>query len=167
MRLVAIDPGDVQSAFVVYDTLKHEILDKKIADNNKVLSFLQNNRYHIDYLVIEMIQSYGMPVGDTVFETCVWIGKFMQAWNTDHRCDRLSRKEIVNKLCGSARAKDANVRLALLQRFTATGGGSTPQVGTKAKPGPLYGVKKDIWAALAVAVIWAEEHKTPALSIFN
>lgn len=42
--------------------------------------------------------------------------------------------------------------LALLDLFPRTGGGATPQIGTKAKPGPLYGVSSHAWAALGVAV---------------
>ena len=58
-------------------------------------------------------------------------------------------------LCNSVRAKDSNVRQALLDRFPATGGGKTPQIGTKSKPGPLYGFSKDMWAALGVALTFA------------
>ena len=41
---------------------------------------------------------------------------------------------------------------ALLDLFPRTGGGATPQIGTKGKPGPLYGVSSHAWAALGVAV---------------
>ena len=51
-------------------------------------------------------------------------------------------------LCGSARATDANLRAALLDRY----GGSGRAIGTRKAPGPLYGVKSHAWAALALAV---------------
>jgi hypothetical protein len=54
------------------------------------------------------------------------------------------RKDVKLLLCGSPRAKDANIRQALLDLLG-------PQ-GTKAKPGPTYGVKSHAWAALGVAV---------------
>jgi len=59
-------------------------------------------------------------------------------------------------LCKNNRAKDANIRQALLDRFPATGGGKAPQIGTKKQPGPLYGVTSHLWSALAVAVTWAD-----------
>ena len=55
-------------------------------------------------------------------------------------------------LCHDSRAKDTNIRQALLDLFPRAGGGATPQVGTKGKPGPLYGVSSHAWPALAVAI---------------
>jgi hypothetical protein len=57
-------------------------------------------------------------------------------------------------LCNSSRAKDANVRQSLLDRY-----GSTRQlgIGTKGRPGPLYGVTGHAWAgALAAGVAFVE-----------
>lgn len=110
-------------------------------------------------MAIEMVASYGMPVGREVFETVFWIGRF---WEAAERCNldcrKVFRKDIKLWLCNSVRAKDANVRQALLDKFPRTGGGKTPQIGTKSKPGPLYGVAGDVWSALAVA-LYAEAHK--------
>ena len=59
-------------------------------------------------------------------------------------------------LCNSARAKDANIRAALLDRYEPTGGGKTPQVGTMSQPGPLFGFSADMWATLAVGITYQE-----------
>ena len=56
-------------------------------------------------------------------------------------------------LTNSARAKDANVRQALLDKF---GPGKEKAVGKKATPGPLDGLTGDCWSALGVAVTAAE-----------
>jgi hypothetical protein len=113
-----------------------------------------------ELLAIEMIASYGMPVGREVFETCVWIGRFVEAFSRDSRAHAprlVYRKDVKMHLCGTNKAKDANVRQALLDLFPRTGGGATPQVGTKAKPGPLYGVSTHAWPALGVAVYVAAQ----------
>ncbi len=111
-----------------------------------------------------MIACYGMPVGAETFETCVWIGRFIEAANTDPAL--VFRKDVKMHLCHTMRAKDANIRQALLDLFPATGGGKTPQVGTKKQPGPLFGVKSHAWAALAVAVTF-EAQGSAAMTAAN
>ena len=93
-----------------------------------------------------------MAVGREVFETCVWIGRFQQAWRDPGAVELVYRKDVKLHLCGTNKAKDANVRQALLDMFPRTGGGATPQVGTKHQPGPLYGVSSHAWPALGVAI---------------
>ncbi len=99
-----------------------------------------------------MIASYGMPVGAEVFDTCVAIGRFVQLWGDDKALTLVFRREVKLHLCGQARAKDGNVRQALLDRF----GGKATAVGRKVTPGPLYGFAGDTWQALAVAVTVAD-----------
>jgi hypothetical protein len=103
-----------------------------------------------------MVASYGMAVGATVFETCVWSGRFIERWLSGRayrpQPDRIYRKEVKMHLCGSMRAKDANVRQALIDRY----GGKEAAIGKKANPGPLYGMSGDCWSALAVAITAAE-----------
>lgn len=104
----------------------------------------------VDALAIEMIASYGMPVGREVFETCVWIGRFIEAWGGPYTL--VYRKDVKLHLCGQPRAKDSNIRQALIDRY----GGKDRAVGKKATPGPLYGVSADVWSALAIAVTFAD-----------
>lgn len=152
--MLAIDPGPTQSAILSYDGDRP--YDFGIYPNDDVLEILDDAYKETSsaFLVIEMVESYGMPVGKDVFETVLWIGRFMQQWRGLSRL--LGRKEVKLHLCHSARAKDANVRQALLDKFPAAGGGKTPQVGTKGQPGPLYGISSHLWSALAVAVTWWE-----------
>jgi hypothetical protein len=103
-------------------------------------------------LAIEMIASYGMPVGREVFETCIWIGRMKQVWHRPDDVMLVYRKDVKLHLCAHPRAKDSNVRQALIDLFPATGGGKTPQIGTSKQPGPLYGVSSHAWPALGVAV---------------
>jgi len=106
-----------------------------------------------DVLVIEQIKSYGMPMDDNILDTIFWSGRMAQAWS--FRCERIGRKTIAAELCGSAKASDSNVRQALINLF----GGKTEAIGSKINPGPLYGVAKDVWSALAVAVAWDQREQ--------
>jgi len=166
-RILAIDPGNEYSAYVLYDTCltdlqqQREMLNVRqlgIYPNEDMLSIIATT--HNDHLAIEMIACYGMPVGKTVFDTCVWIGRFIQVQSDDNKkpFTRVYRKETKMHLCNSMRAKDGNIRQAIIDRYPATGGGKMPQIGTKSQPGPLYGVSKDVWAALAVAITFSETY---------
>lgn len=136
MKILAIDPGNEKSAFVIFDTETQTIVDKAIIDNMVLKTRIMDDpEFQYDWLVIEMIASYGMPVGKTVFETCVWIGMFIEAAQKPYQL--VYRKDEKMHLCGSMKAKDSNIRQALLDRLGKD----------KTK-----GCSKDIWAALAVAV---------------
>lgn len=148
-RVVAIDPGYERSALVVFDGAK--VLEQLLAPNAEVLERLQWDIGPIgeQVLVVEQVEGFGMPVGKEVLETCWWSGKFDEAWMGPS--DRVTRKAVKLHLCGNTRAKDANVRMALLDRF---GPGKEKAIGTKASNGPLYGIASDLWSALAVGVTW-------------
>lgn len=138
--VVGIDPGTDKSAFVVFDG--NAVTQHGIWDNEHLLGHPLWKEQHI---FIEMIASYGMAVGASVFETCVFIGRCVQIANIEGgNATRVFRKDIKLHLCNSPRAKDGNVRQSLIDRLG-------PQ-GTKKAPGPTYGVKSHEWAALAVAV---------------
>lgn len=99
-----------------------------------------------------MIASYGMAVGKTVFETCVWIGRFKEI--ADFKSvdvEYIYRKDEKMNICHSMKAKDSNIRQALIDRFGI--------VGTKKKPGWFYGFKKDIWQAYAVGITYLDFRK--------
>lgn len=104
-------------------------------------------------LALEFIASYGMPVGAEVFQTCLWAGRFIQAFPGQHHI--VYRKDVKLNLCGSMRAKDGNVRQAIIDRF----GGKEKAIGKKKTPGPLYGVSGDMWAALAVGLTYLDGKK--------
>lgn len=140
--LLAIDPGPVESAFVVWNG--SDIGEYGKVSNAEMLSMCQD---HGEACVIEMIASYGMPVGAEVFETCVWIGRFMEAFGG---ADRLTRIQVKSHLCHSARAKDGNVRQAVIDRLGSP--------GTKRSPGATYGISGDCWQALALALTWWDMH---------
>lgn len=147
--LIAIDPGPKESAYVIVDQVSCEIADKAIVTNSELLYILENHN-HLTTVAIEMVASYGMPVGAEVFETVLWIGRFIQV-REDLKPTLIYRKDVKMHLCQSMRAKDSNIVQALKDRFG--------EVGTKKKPGYFYGFKGDIWQAYAVAVTYLDKHK--------
>ena len=151
--VLCIDPGTTHSGVVVFDGLNITRIEKEMC-NCDLLNFVQNESERGDYtnhMVIEGIASYGMPVGATVFTTCEWIGRFRQAYGYENTT-KIYRKDVKMFLCNSMRAKDANIRRRVLDIFPATGGGKTPEIGTKGEPGPLYGVTSHAISALALGL---------------
>lgn len=149
--VVAVDPGHVQSAYVVMEGgTVPRVLEHGLVPNADLVDLLMAGSLGGTVLAVEQIQGMGMAVGAEVFETCVWTGRFVQAWAPEPYV-RIPRRWVKQHLCGLDRAKDANIRVAILDRF----GGAAAR-GTKAAPGPLYGVKADIWSAVAVGLTYLE-----------
>lgn len=148
-KILAIDAGNIESGYCLMDAETYKPIEFGKIDNHQLLCKILELKY--DYLILEMIASYGMPVGASVFDTCVWIGRFIQA----RQCpdyDYIYRKEEKINLCQSLKAKDSNIRQALIDRFGV--------VGTKKDQGWFYGFKKDIWSAYAVGVTWLDKKKS-------
>jgi len=153
VNILAIDPGTTESGYALLEdgavVLSGVLLNYDLLEQIKAQRF---KAWGATRLAVEMIASYGMPVGREVFETCVWIGRFIEAWGGEYQL--IYRRDVKLHLCGNARAKDANIRQALLDKIG-------PQ-GTKKAPGPTYGVKSHAWAALAVAVTAADRQQFEA-----
>ena len=135
--ILGIDPGNTHTAGAfIRDGI---IVGKFYETNQRALEILRGVSPDCR-VVCEMIASYGMAVGKTVFDTCVMIGR-IQAIFPD--MERVTRIQVKTELCKSARAKDGNVRQALIDIYGPP--------GTKKAPGGTYGISGDQWAALAVA----------------
>jgi hypothetical protein len=145
LKILAIDPGPDLSAWCVL--VDGRPFESGKESNYLVLEKLRCWRREGWLLAVEMVASYGMPVGREVFETCVWIGRFVECWRAEHTF--VYRKDVKMTLCGNMRARDANIRAALLDKY---GPGRGKAIGTKAAPGPLYGFAGDQWSALAVGL---------------
>lgn len=147
--ILGIDPGPEQSAWLFWESDKENIIDMGIEPNEKIFGVLSNPAMVV---AIEMIQSFGMPVGKSIFNTVKWIGKFeRQAEINKIPYQEIFRKDIKIHFCNNIRAKDSNIRQALIDRFG--------KPGTKKEPGKLYGIKKDLWSALALAVFLQDKKK--------
>ncbi|MGI4717225.1 MAG: hypothetical protein ACRYGO_07370 [Janthinobacterium lividum] len=115
MTILAIDPGTTESGWCVYDG--QSVVASGVFDNAGMLETVMETP--AQRLAIEMIASYGMAVGREVFETCVWIGRFKQAFRDPDAVELVYRKDVKLHLCGTTKAKDPNVRQALLDLFPA------------------------------------------------
>lgn len=164
MKILAIDPGPEKSAYLSLEDGRaslFDILDNKLILRNVIEDATEWVRY--DHIVIEDIACYGMPVGRSTFQTCELIGVIdWLLMEVSQKLHRLTRPEVKLHLCGSVRAKDGNVRQALVDRFPKTGKNSRGElcsIGLKKTPGPLFGISTHVWSALAVAVTYFEKQK--------
>lgn len=181
--LIAIDPGTKESAIMAYRD--GCILWSKKDDNGVVLAYLRAAD-HPDppTVVIESLVSYGKTVGEEVFTTAVWIGRFFEAWASRKEGEPkfLTRTAVKMHVCGSGRAnvRDRDVREALIAMW---GGEAAALGGPKCKPcrglgvrgksksacaacggvpwvpGPLSAIAGDQWSALAIAVTYGAKDR--------
>ncbi len=152
MKILSIDPGNTESAWMTYDTELRRPISHAKQENHEILSLILDG--DADDCVIETVACYGMAVGKEVFETCIWIGRFIQAWPKFDDPHLIYRREVKMHLCNSVKAKDSNIRQVLVDLY----GGKVKAIGCKAHPGPLYGISADRWSALAIAVTWADRN---------
>lgn len=161
MRVLAIDPGNVESAFCFIDeaTRKPQVFDK--VPNAELLALIRGysglmDCSRPDVVVIERVASYGMAVGKEVFQTCEWIGRYTEAADgIGLPVQYIYRQEEKLHICKDSRAKDANIRRALIDRFAQHD--LKNGRGTKSAPDWFFGFRADIWAAYAVGITWIEK----------
>ena len=153
--VLAIDPGPEKTAYAAINREDLSVYEFGIKPNEEMLNLIRGFLCHVD-VRIEMIASYGMAVGASVFNTCVWIGRFKQV-ALDSRAnsvDTIFRKDVKLCLCGNPRAKDANIRQAIIDKYEALHGGSVTK-----KNGMLHKASKDVWAAIGVGLTAIEKEK--------
>ena len=146
--ILAIDPGTEQSGWCEYSGKR--VLASGVMPNIAMLEYVKQATCR---LAIEMIESMGMAVGQSTFETVRWIGRFQQAYFAPELVLLITRRNVKLHLCGSMQAKDPNVRQALIDKIG--------EKGTKTNPGPTYGISSHAWSALAIAVTAAETRGSP------
>ena len=166
--LLAIDPGPVYSGWCVMNETTYQ----PIWFGKDVNEFLENHIWHdtwfddekyspffnIDEVAIEMVDSYGMPVGREVFQTCVQIGRFQGLCALRGLAPySIYRSEEKLRICHSTKANDATIRQALVDRFAPNA--PNHGKGTKQNPSLFYGFKKDVWQAFAVGVTFIDKRK--------
>ena len=165
MRILAIDPGNKESAYVLMEEDYKPIAFEK-TDNEEFMFVLEQELYSIcnrvDKVVIEMVASYGLPVGKDVFDTCVFIGRLVQICShiKNTPCEFVYRKDVKMNICHQmTKVNDTTIRHALINRFAEhdfkTG------KGTKKNPDFFYGFSADVWSAYAVGVTYLDKSISP------
>lgn len=158
MKILGIDPGPEKSAYIAWNG--ETWVDAVIVENQVLRGVLLAGEY--DIAGVEMVACMGMPVGKEVFETVLWIGRYLECFLNSQQSHvpgaaenflknavtLVYRREIKMHFCNSMKAKDSNIRQAILDRF----GGKEKAIGTKKNRGLLYGIKAHLWSALAIAL---------------
>lgn len=160
MFVFAIDPGDTESGYCLYDAeTKRPFAYGKVANHALIdVAGTQVSLYGTDLTFVIETMSIPKKCGKTVFDAIFWSGRFYQAMIDSDAVVatlmRITAKGHILKLIGG---NDREMKEALEIRF----GGKAAAIGTKAKPGPLYGMGNDCRAALAVAITFAETRMAP------
>jgi hypothetical protein len=159
LPIMAIDPGPTESAIVILQP--NGTLKKAKVANDDLPDWLSwhgsGGAANSGLLVVEMVASYGMAVGASVFDTCVVIGRIIEAYRhvapSYRQVYLMRRADVKLQLCHqTTKVNDAVIR----QRMIDEWGGKERAIGTKAKPGPLYGFAADTWQALALGVAFRQ-----------
>ena len=161
-KILGIDPGSKQSAYVIYDSETMDLLRFDILDNETMLgliSVLGRSKLFSDITVDELAIEYPRPRGQMMtwqlVDTICWIGRFVQA--AGGKWTKIDRKDVKMKLCGTLMyitenedgtkkrkgVTDANVRSAIISRYEEKFQ-TDNAIGKKKTPGVLYGVSKDV-----------------------
>lgn len=157
VEVLSLDTGTLHTGYSITRHKKNkppEVLDCGISMNGDIKYLICGG--NSDAIVMENFQCMGMPVGLSTFNSAVWLGRFIEASLTlDGRelVWLMHRSAVKVEICGTPRAKDANIRQAIIDMYPDNiGGGKCPQVGTSKQRGPLYGVTSHVWSALALAI---------------
>lgn len=157
MKILAIDPGNKQSAYCIVDSETFRPTGFNIVNNAQLIKVLRGMKFdEQDRAAIEMVQSYGNLIGKDVLDTVFWIGRFYETLRRKfyNEPNLIYRMEEKIHICHDSKAGDSNIRRALIDRFARhdfrTGR------GTLKNPDWFYGFRDDIWAAYAVGLTFIE-----------
>lgn len=125
--------------------------------NAELEQFMLTNEF--DHVVLEMVASYGMAVGKSVFDTVFHIGRFSLV-RPEIPYTQVYRGEVKMHLVGKMSAKDGDVRDSMVYRLL-----SEEEIerwgdygkGVKDDKGFFYGFNNDIYQAYAVGITWLDK----------
>lgn len=177
MKIMAIDPGTTESAYVIIDD-QYQILSADKVGNDVVLSIIADAP-GLDAVIIEDIEprysstdrsAAGAVMGQSTIETIKAFGRF--SWQASLRglmVGSIFRRDersclIPTKRNGlpplpetAPKHADGQIRASLIRRFARHD--KERGRGTKANPDTFYGFHGDMWQAMAVGVTWLDQAK--------
>ncbi len=151
MKILALDTGTTQTGYCIMDMEKPELKEAGKTDNDNILCVIAGTLFNkaVDVVVYEEFESFGMAIGKETMRSIWWNGRYYQeAEAYGKEIKSITRRQEKLHLCNSVKAKDCNIRQALIDKYG--------KVGTKKNPGFFYGVSGDMWSAIAVAVTYYE-----------
>lgn len=153
--ILGIDPGSEETAYALMGE-DYQVIEADKQSNDRFLDDTLPDLIDREAttVVIEGIQSYGMAVGRSVFDTCYIIGEARRIAKLKQvECFIYPRPEYARAIIGGMKVKDSLIRQALMTRF-----------GGDKKGQALHLLKgnSDKRSAYAVAVYHADKVKYPA-----
>lgn len=157
MIILALDVGTEQSGYCLMNSENYRPYEHGKMDNYDLLKKAVK-MWLYDVLVYEEFQSYGMPIGKSTITSITWNGRFIEAaWDRGKPYFPIYRAEEKINLCGTMKAKDANLRQAMIDRFAEFDFKNGK--GTKDKQDWFYGFSKDAWSAAIIGVTFIDKLK--------
>ena len=177
MKIMAIDPGTTESAYVILND-QYQILSADKVGNDVILSIIADAP-GLDAVIIEDIEprysstdrsAAGAVMGQSTIETIKAFGRF--SWQASLRgliVGSIFRRDersclIPTKRNGlpplpetAPKHADGQIRASLIRRFARHD--QERGRGTKANPDTFYGFHGDMWQAMAVGVTWLDQAK--------
>ena len=178
---LSVDPGTALSGVIIMDAVTYDVVYAADVPPASVDSFfvyanpivVSGCVYDISgiySLSVEDIVCMGFNAGKSLFDTAKMIGDIRTGWRigNDGELSIIPRPDVKTHMCGSSSKRsdtgrlkaitDTDVKRAVMVKYAPTGGGKTPEVGTKKEPGPLFCMKglKHAWQALALGVTFLE-----------
>ncbi len=166
-KILCVDPGATHSGVAFLENGMLRWSDSAMP-NGALLEKLKYLKDKGGAIAMEEFESYKLAIGQPSVQTIFWSGRFYEA--SGWPVELFTRKEVKIFMLGRVGVKNSKkaTRDALLTLYPADGGGKTPQIGTKRKPGPLYGLTGHAVSAMEVGITMiGKRHYLNRLSDFK
>ena len=134
--VIAVDPGNQFSAYAeFYEGELREFGKRRNSELRNLLRCFKKD-WH---LAIETLHPRGMPTAAEEMEMQLWAGAMIEAFCgfEEEHFTRMKRMDVKMTICGHPRAKDANIRAALIDKW----GGKEMAIGKKKNPGSTKSIQ--------------------------